>query len=187
VPVRPRSSDAREPHFTVPVTSVTRGFGRNRHCGELSTGSFVGLRLNDAERRRKHGVETPADEHHSWCSSTDQNLRVGDGMLVQRLRESRDRVHGGVSHHPTGRSSASLRGRAKANWQHSRPRPKPGELPRAKRRAWAKVKGRRWLCRCGQTLEWRPRSWEAGRQRCLHRRRPTRKPEDLKAEAELNR
>jgi hypothetical protein len=83
---RLRLSRAMRIHFTVSVTSVTCGFGRNRHCEEPSIGSFVGLRPNEAEGRWKRGVETPADEHHSWCSSTDQNLRVGDGMLVRRLR-----------------------------------------------------------------------------------------------------
>jgi hypothetical protein len=73
-------------HFTVPVTSVTCGFGCS-WCGEEpSIGGFVGLRPNDAEGRWKRGVETPADECHSWHSSTDQNLRVGDGTLVKRLR-----------------------------------------------------------------------------------------------------
>lgn len=61
-----RLSKARKIHFTMSVTSVTCDFGRNRRREEPSIGSFVGLRPNDVESRWKRGVETPADEHHSW-------------------------------------------------------------------------------------------------------------------------
>jgi hypothetical protein len=36
--------------------------------------------------------------------------------------------------------------------------------------------------RCGQTLKWRPRTWEAERKRCLHPVRSDRRSENLKAD-----
>jgi hypothetical protein len=83
-------------------------------------GSFVGLRPDDAESRWKRGVETPADEGHLWSSSTDQNLRVGDGTLVKRRRGKPGSGTCWLRPHPTDRSNTNLRVRGKANWQRSR-------------------------------------------------------------------
>jgi hypothetical protein len=120
---RLRSSPVMKNHSMVSVASATCDFGRKGPCGEPSLGSIVRLRPNDAESRWKRGVETPADECHLWRSSTDQNLRVGDGTLVQRLRGKPGSGTCWLRPHPTGRSNANLRGRKKANWQCSRPNP----------------------------------------------------------------
>jgi hypothetical protein len=115
-----RLSTVLKNHSTSSVTSVTCDFGRKRLCGEPSMGSFVGLRPGDAESRWKRGVKTPADEGHLWSSSTDQNLRVGDGTLVQRCRGKLGSGTCWLRPHPTGRWNTNLRGCGKANWRRSR-------------------------------------------------------------------
>ena len=55
-------------------------------------------------------------------------------------------------------------------------------LPRKFAEMFAADYGIRRLAGCGQTLKWRPRTWEAERLRCLHPTRSTRRSEYLKAD-----
>jgi hypothetical protein len=160
-------------HSTSLVASATYGFGRKQQCGEPSTGSFGGLRSAEVERRWKRGVKTPVDDDHLWSTSTDQNLRVGDGTPVRRCRESRNRVHDGYVIVQPIAGTKTFGSAEQQTGDTVGQRPISGDLAPRKTPSLGMVKGSRWLIRCGQTLEWRPRLWEAGRRRCLHPSRPT--------------